>query len=91
MVDPPRDTLDTRTTRIHCSIFQDINHNPIDLGDNLPLPARAGWQTPDLVGLPDLARDTLRRSWTDPTVQVNLAQAQPFGLTPAVGRRRPGE
>ena len=61
--------------------LQGINHNPIDLGDNLPLPGSLAFNTQTWWGFPTW-RETLSPSWTDPTVQVNLAQAQPFGLNP---------
>jgi hypothetical protein len=60
-----------------------INHNPIDIGDNLVPPGtainnnvipRSTWW-----GFPTW-RETLSPSWNDPTVQVNLAHAQPNGL-----------
>ena len=57
-----------------------INHNPIDLGDNLPLPGDLHFDTETWWGFPTW-RETLSPFWTDPTLQVNLAQAQPFGLT----------
>jgi hypothetical protein len=57
-----------------------INHNPIDLGDNLPLPGGLHFDTETWWGFPTW-RETLSPFWTDPTLQVNLAQAQPFGLT----------
>src|SRR5262249_41873048 len=54
--------------------------NPLDVGDNLPIPAdNSGWQT--WWGFPTW-RETLSPAWTDPTVQVNVAQAQPAGLVP---------
>ena len=63
-----------------------INHNPIDLGDNLPIPP--GLPT-ILNGIPmnqtwwgfPTWRETLSFGWADPTVQLNLNQAQPTGLT----------
>ena len=57
-----------------------INHNPIDLGDNLPLPGGLAFDVGTWWGFPTW-RETLSPFWTDPTLQVNLAQAQPFGLT----------
>ena len=38
--------------------LQNINHNPLDTGDNLRIPANPSGHT-DLVGFPDLARDAL--------------------------------
>ncbi|MGC8642551.1 MAG: PulJ/GspJ family protein, partial [Isosphaeraceae bacterium] len=61
-----------------------INHNPIDLGDNLPLPP---FPTPRTFlngtwwGFPTW-RETLSANWTDPTWQLNTNQVQPAGLTP---------
>ena len=58
----PRRTPASRSTQIRSLYLQNINHNPIDLGDNLPLPGSAGNSTTaDLVGLSDLARDALAR------------------------------
>jgi prepilin-type N-terminal cleavage/methylation domain-containing protein len=71
--------------------LQYLNHNPIDLGDNLPLPSSGQGGTQTWWGFPTW-RETLRwdpgtlTGWNDPTVQLNVAQAQPFGLArrPAV-------
>jgi type II secretory pathway pseudopilin PulG len=68
--------------------LQNLNHNPIDVGDNLPLPTTgaligldSGKQT--WWGLPTW-RETLSQFWTDPTWQVNTLNGnlfqQPFGL-----------
>ena len=65
--------------------LQNLNHNPIDIGDNLPLPTSgSGYQT--WWGLPTW-RETLSPFWTDPTWQLNTNQSQPFGLAyqPASG------
>ncbi|MGE3820453.1 MAG: hypothetical protein AB7I30_13645, partial [Isosphaeraceae bacterium] len=60
-----------------------LNHNPIDLGDSLPLPTLAGsaagsgqtwWGFPTW-------RETLGQNWQDP-VHVLLNGGQPFGLKP---------
>jgi len=62
--------------------LQGINHNPTDVGDNLPTPS--GGLTFDQQtwwGFPTW-RETLSPFWTDPTLQVNFTPAQPFGLTP---------
>jgi type II secretory pathway component PulJ len=66
--------------------LQSINHNPLDLGDNLPLPVQiqnntgtTNWQT--WWGFPTW-RETLSPLWQDPTFQVNVNQRQPNGLTP---------
>ena len=57
-----------------------INHNPIDLGDNLPLPGGLQFDVGTWWGFPTW-RETLSAGWADPTVQLNLNQAQPIGLT----------
>jgi hypothetical protein len=60
--------------------LQNINHNPLDVGDNLPLPLpTAEHQT--WWGFPTW-RETLSPYWNDPTVQVNIANSQPAGLAP---------
>jgi prepilin-type N-terminal cleavage/methylation domain-containing protein len=72
--------------------LQNLNHNPLDLGDNLPIPpnnttgyVQTWWGFPTW-------RETLSAQWTDPTVQVNIGPnilattgavpAQPVGLAP---------
>jgi type II secretory pathway component PulJ len=71
--------------------LQAINHNPLDVGDNLPTP-QAISGTPGATqtwwGLPTW-RETLSRGWQDPTRQVNDNSptfagqfGQPNGLTP---------
>ncbi len=60
--------------------LQNVNHNPIDLGDNLPLPSSGspgGFQT--WWGFPTW-RETLSLLWNDPTLQVNAIPSQPAGL-----------
>ena len=59
--------------------LQNLNHNPIDGGDNLPDPSSGlgGLQT--WWGFPTW-RETLSPFWTDPTWQVNTNVSQPFGL-----------
>jgi len=60
--------------------LQNVNHNPIDVGDNLPLPSSGspgGFQT--WWGFPTW-RETLSPLWTDPTLQVNAIPGQPAGL-----------
>jgi prepilin-type N-terminal cleavage/methylation domain-containing protein len=55
--------------------LQNLNHNPLDVGDNLPAPPNAlqgggsDWQT--WWGFPTW-RETLTPAWNDPTVQVNV-------------------
>jgi len=61
--------------------LQNLNHNPIDVGDNLPLPLSSypgGLQT--WWGFPTW-RETLSFIWVDPTLQVNSNPGQPFGLS----------
>lgn len=59
--------------------LQNLNHNPLDLADNLPGPSSGlgGYQT--WWGFPTW-RETLSPFWTDPTWQVNMNLTQPFGL-----------
>ena len=70
--------------------LQNINHNPLDLGDNLPRPAQSfqgmkatsDWQT--WWGFPTW-RETLAPGWNDPTIQPNQGsepaqRTQPFDL-----------
>src|SRR5262249_40180049 len=64
-----------------------INHNPLDLGDNLPTPANPqGASNADTYqswwGFPTW-RETLSPVWADPTFQINLTTnlAQPPGLS----------
>jgi type II secretory pathway pseudopilin PulG len=70
-----------------------LNHNPLDLGDNLPTPANpaitAGGKTEQNFlqtwwGFPTW-RETLSPNWVDPTVQVNVGGAilQNGNATPA--------
>jgi hypothetical protein len=74
--------------------LQSMNHNPLDIRDNLPTafnPALAVGVGTDLNqtwwGFPTW-RETLSPLWNDPTIQVNLVvppnavQAQPNGLAP---------
>ena len=69
--------------------LQYLNHNPVDVGDNLPTPPNAiqgggsDWQT--WWGFP-IWRETLSPSWADPAAQINVLQlatnsfTQPPGL-----------
>jgi prepilin-type N-terminal cleavage/methylation domain-containing protein len=60
--------------------LQNMNHNPLDVGDNLPQPSlNSEYQT--WWGFPTW-REMLSPVWNDPSVQVNVALAQPNGLTP---------
>ncbi|MFO0889279.1 MAG: type II secretion system protein [Isosphaeraceae bacterium] len=66
-----------------------LNHNPIDAGDNLSLPASQDGFLQTWWGFPTW-RETISPSWTDPTYPVsgvnypkfglNLPARQPFGL-----------
>lgn len=67
-----------------------INHNPLDTGDNLSLPAnQAGYQQ-TWWGFPTW-RETLSPIWEDPTVQVNVVQRQPNGLASRAANVIPSE
>ncbi len=67
--------------------LQNMNHNPVDVGDNLPQPAlHSEYQT--WWGFPTW-REMLSPVWNDPTVQVNVASSQPFGLTPLAANNVP--
>ncbi len=70
--------------------LQNMNQNPLDLGDNLPTPSNPApgtasdfWQT--WWGFPTW-RETLSPNWTDPTLPLNLPSnfpnlTQPHGLS----------
>jgi len=61
--------------------LQNLNHNPLDTGDNLQVPVSgiADFQT--WWGFPTW-RETLSNFWVDPTVQVNMIPGQPAALLP---------
>jgi type II secretory pathway pseudopilin PulG len=63
--------------------LQNLNHNPLDLGDNLPVPSSAAGYTQTWWAFPTW-RETLSPNWSDPTYQINLATnlSQPAGLVP---------
>ena len=76
--------------------LQSINHNPLDVGDNLPTPTNPATITNGTAttmnqtwwGFPTW-RETLSPLWNDPTVQVNVGMnpatpnpQQPNGLVP---------
>ena len=72
--------------------LRNLNHNPLDLGDNSSIPDKGttltGYWSPlqSWWGFPTW-RETLSVNWTDPTRQVNdimnfSAFGQPNGLTP---------
>jgi len=50
--------------------LQSLNHNPIDVGDNLPLPSSGNGGKQTWWGFPTW-RETLSQFWRDPTWQVN--------------------
>ena len=54
--------------------LQNINHNPLDLGDNLPLPANQAGYTQTWWGFPTW-RETLSPFWNDPTWSINIPNA----------------
>jgi hypothetical protein len=59
-----------------------INHNPLDLGDNLPAPGTQVHDRGTWWGFPTW-RETLSLGWKDPTWQINLLpHTQPAGLSP---------
>ena len=59
--------------------LQNINHNPLDTGDNLSIPANQSGYLQTWWGFPTW-RETLSPFWLDPTVQVNMIEGQPAGL-----------
>jgi prepilin-type N-terminal cleavage/methylation domain-containing protein len=71
--------------------LQNINHNPLDTGDNLPLPPNQVQYEQTWWGFPTW-REMLSPLWSDPTRQVNgvntinpnfnFAASQPVGLNP---------
>ena len=56
--------------------LQNINHNPLDTGDNLQIPVSGLADLQTWWGFPTW-RETLSFFWVDPTVQVNTIQSQP--------------
>ncbi len=56
--------------------LQNINHNPLDTGDNLQVPVSGLADLQTWWGFPTW-RETLSLFWVDPTVQVNMIQSQP--------------
>ena len=69
--------------------LQNINHNPLDTGDNLSIPS-TGWGTQTWWGFPTW-RETLSYLWEDPTAQVNVVQRQPNGLAGRAANVIPSE
>jgi prepilin-type N-terminal cleavage/methylation domain-containing protein len=79
--------------------LQFLNHNPLDIGDNLPFPnsATPASQTQTWWGFPTW-RETLSPNWNDPTVQVNVGPnfgtsvpQTPVGLTYSTFRVNTGK
>jgi type II secretory pathway component PulJ len=75
--------LDSKNPAIY---LQNLNHNPLDVGDNLTIPDRdpLGLRTYYSLhqtwwGFPTW-RETLSLNWVDPTWQVNAQLRQPYGL-----------
>ncbi|WP_165249169.1 prepilin-type N-terminal cleavage/methylation domain-containing protein [Paludisphaera soli] len=65
-----------------------LNHNPLDLGDNAPAPTVTGQNWSNLQTLWQFPtwRETLAPEWNDPTFQVNqpgVGHAFPNGLLPS--------
>ncbi len=66
--------------------LNNLNHNPLDLGDNLPVPLpNNGPYDQTWWGFPTW-RETLSPNWTDPTFQVNVNVSQPIGLAPRTAK-----
>ena len=59
--------------------LQNLNHNPLDTGDNLSIPANQSGYLQTWWGFPTW-RETLSPFWVDPTVQTNMIEGQPAGL-----------
>ena len=59
--------------------LQNINHNPLDTGDNLSIPANQSGYLQTWWGFPTW-RETLSPFWADPTVQVNTGPGTPVGM-----------
>jgi len=86
------DRMPSAATPTQPIYLNNLNHNPLDLGDNLSIPDKnitpTGFWSPLQTwwGFPTW-RETLSVNWTDPTRQVNdninfSAYGQPNGLTP---------
>ncbi len=66
--------------------LNNINHNPLDVGDNLPTPTNPTVTNGDVAmlqtwwGFPTW-RETLSPAWNDPTLPVWASSTQPNGLT----------
>jgi type II secretory pathway pseudopilin PulG len=81
--------------------LQLVNHNPLDTGDNLPVPQSGQpFNLQTWWGFPTW-RETLSSNWTDPTYPVNgvlfplpatsLAAGQPAGLSYLAANVKPAE
>ena len=96
------DTMPTAAAPNQPIYLNNMNHNPLDLGDNLSIPDQfvtlTGFWSPLQTwwGFPTW-RETLSKNWTDPTRQVNdidsgpvfSAYGQPNGLTPFPASQAP--
>jgi Prokaryotic N-terminal methylation motif len=80
---PDQTTNTFRTSSTNAKLYLDrLNHNPLDVGDNLYRPIAADGTFQTWWGFPT-ASETLSFGWTDPTWQLNLnAGVQPPGLNP---------
>ncbi len=58
-----------------------LNHNPLDIGDNLPVPPNVLPYIQTWWGFPTW-RETLSPYWVDPTLQLYVNAAQPPQLSP---------
>jgi type II secretory pathway pseudopilin PulG len=80
---PDQTTAPFRSTAANALLYlQRLNHNPLDLGDNLYRPIAADGTFQTWWGFPT-ARETLSVGWLDPTWQPNLnGGLQAPGLNP---------
>lgn len=78
-------TPDVLNRQLTAQALSSLNHNPIDIGDSLPIPVNAN-QYQTWWGFPTW-RETMSVNWTDPWDSMcNLGNSfnatQPFGLNP---------
>ncbi len=59
--------------------LNNLNHNPLDTGDNVAVPANQSGYVQTWWGFPTW-RETLSPFWVDPTYQINTNLTQPTGL-----------
>jgi hypothetical protein len=91
-VAPTPVTFDGNANGTTLDYLHNLNHNPLDLGDNLSIsppnlsPPNVYYQT--WWGFPTW-RETLSPNWTDPTWQINTNGSQPLGLAYQVGNPAP--